>query len=1298
MQASCSVSVVIATCLALGMAAAPCAAQSGPVLPQGVKAVWDLAKAHREQTPTRERVCINGLWRWQPAAELTETVPTDGWGYFKVPGCWPGITDYMQKDCQTLYPHPSWADRSLGDVSSAWYQREITIPEAWAGRRISVRADWLDSYATVYVDGSDAGAIVFPGGEVELTAVCRPGQKQLLSMLVVAMPLKAVMMAYNDTNAAREVRGGVARRGLCGDVYLVSSPMGARIGDVRVDTSVRKWEITFAAALEGLAPDARYALRAEVAQDARSVGQFTSPAFSGSDLTDGHFSFTEGWKPDKLWDIHTPENQYDVSVSLLDPQGEVLDTALPAHFGFREFWIEGRDFYLNGTRIFLSSVPLDNALISAAKANYGAVAESLRRLKGFGVNFTYTHNYGCEPGSHLSWEESLKAADDVGMLIAFSQPHFGQYEWDAPDADAANGYARHAEFYVRMAQNHPSVVAYSMSHNATGYDEDMNPDMIDGLQRPHDQWSERAANRALRAEAIVKRADPSRIVYHHSSGNLGSMHTSNFYANFLPIQEMSDWFEHWATVGVKPAFLVEFGVPGCLDWTMYRGWYKGKREFGSAVVPWEYCVAEWNAQFYGDRAYRISDNERDNVRWEAERFRAGRLWHRWDYPHVVSDREFREYHPILAAYVTDNWRALRTWGLSGFSPWEYGDFWLLRPGVDRGREELPTDWDDIQRPGFSPDYIEGRYERMDTTFEAADWVPTEAGEALLRNNRPLLAYIAGGPEAFTSKDHNYLPGEKVEKQLIIINNCRQTVTCDCEWSLGLPEPVSGSTQVKLPTGEQERVALAFKLPADLAPGQYELKAAVHFSNGETQEDSFTVDVLPRPEAVQAGAKIALFDPKGETAELLNGLNVRFDPVEADADLSAYGVLLIGKGALTLDGPAPDLSGVGDGLKVVVFEQTGDVLEKRLGFRVAEYGLRWVFKRVPDHPLLDGLADEHLRNWRGEATTLPPRLTYELDYGPNVKWCGIPVKRVWRCGNRGNVASALIEKPACGDFLPILDGGYALQYSALMEQREGKGMVLFCQADVTGRTEADPAANVLARNILRYVSDWKPAPRRRAVYVGDPAGRSYLESAGLSLDTYGAENLSADQVLIVGPGGGKELAGDAKAIADWLGASGHVLAIGLDEEDADAFLPLNVSMKRAEHIAAYFEPSGVGSALAGVSPAEVHNRDPRELPLVSGGLTIFGDGVLATARDGAVVFCQLAPWQFDYSGEKMNVKRTFRRVSCLVARLLANMGAAGQTPLLAHFSRPVAEGETRWLDGLYLDKPEEWDDPYRFFRW
>ena len=55
---------------------------------------------------------------------------------------------------------------------------------------------------------------------------------------------------------------------------------------------------------------------------------------------------------------------------------------------------------------------------------------------------------------------------------------------------------------------------------------------------------------------------------------------------------------------------------------------------------------------------------------------------------------------------------------------------------------------------------------------------------------------------------------------------------------------------------------------------------------------------------------------------------------------------------------------------------------------------------------------------------------------------------------------------------------------------------------------------------------------------------------------------------------------------------------------------------------------------------------------------------------------------------------------LLARLLANMGAAGSTPVPERFGSPVdmSKDEKRWLQGLYLDVPEEWDDPYRFFRW
>jgi hypothetical protein len=1141
---------------------------------------------------------------------------------------------------------------------------------------------------------------------VDLTAACRPGSQHLLSLLVVAVPLGGVLLSYSDTNSAREVKGSVERRGLCGDVYLTSRPAAAYISDVKVDTSVRKEEITISAAVHGVKPDVLYALRVEYGDSREAHGLSVTVPFQAKHLKDGRSVTTQKipkLKPVKLWDIHTPQNLLRVEVSLLGfvPGPEkVLDAYYPVRCGFREFWIDGRDFFLNGKRIYLSAVPLDNAQLGARTATYEAARETFQRLQSFGINFVYTHNYGCQPGSHVSFTEILRAADDVGMLVAFSQPHFGHYDWKAADADQANGYARHAEFYVRAAQNHPSVVAYAMSHNATGYDEDMNPDRIDGVGDPHqDAGSRNNARLALRAEAIVKALDPGRIVYHHSSGNLGSMHTVNFYVNFAPVQEMSDWFEHWATRGVKPLFLCEYGVPFSWDWTMYRGWYKGERSFGSARVPWEYCLAEWDAQFLGDRAFRLSEREKKNLRWEAERFRSGMPWHRWDYPSPPGGSDFEDQQSLFAQYITDNWRAHRTWGVSATSPWEYASFWKLRDGVDRSRKAFKVDWDNLQRPGFSPDYTQRQSAQMSVDFERSDWVPTAAGQALLRHNQPLLAYLGGRPGNFTSKDHNFRPGETVEKQLILINNSRETVTCDCAWSLGLPQPSSGSKKVTVKTGEQERILLRFDLPATLAAGRYELGATIRFSDGQTQKDAFTIDVLPRPSEQPKGATIALFDPKGETAKLLASLNVRFQTVEATADLSPYDVLIIGKEALTPGGPGPDAGRVRAGLKVVVFEQTAKVLEERFGFRVAEYGLRQVFPRLPKHPLLAGLSGDHLRDWHGEATLLPPGLQYTLRprYGPTVSWCGLPVPRVWRCGCRGNVASVLIEKPARGDFLPILDGGYGLQYTPLVEYREGKGMVLFCQVDLTGRTDSEPAADALARNLIRYVSAWEPLPARKALYVGADAGKNHLEAAGLAPAPYTKEKLAADHVLIVGPGGGQKLADDAAAIGRWLKSGGHLLAIGLDEAEARAFLPLPITVKKQEHIAAFFEPSD--SLLAGVGPADVHNRDPRELPLVSGGAVVVGNGILAKVENANVVFCQLVPWQFDPT-RQMNLKRTFRGSSRLVTRLAGNMGVSGTTPLLARFGAPVepSRAEKRWLEGFYLDVPEEWDDPYRFFRW
>src|SRR5262249_2823200 len=143
--------------------------QEAVALPEGVQAVWDLNKANRETTPTCERICINGLWRWQPAGTSAQQVPGGNWGYFKVPGSWPGIGDYLQKDLQAVHVHPNWKNERLGNVGAAWYERTVSVPKAWGGRRIALSVEYLNSYASVFVNGTKRGEISFPGGELDLT-------------------------------------------------------------------------------------------------------------------------------------------------------------------------------------------------------------------------------------------------------------------------------------------------------------------------------------------------------------------------------------------------------------------------------------------------------------------------------------------------------------------------------------------------------------------------------------------------------------------------------------------------------------------------------------------------------------------------------------------------------------------------------------------------------------------------------------------------------------------------------------------------------------------------------------------------------------------------------------------------------------------------------------------------------------------------------------------------------------------------------------------------------------------------
>ena len=1050
----------------------------------------------------------------------------------------------MPSETQRCYRHPG----SAANDQICWYQREINIPAEWKGRDIFIDVNWLQSFANVYLDAKLVGNVQYPGGKLNITAACKPGEKQVLSLCVAAIPLSKEVTVFMKGDLTATCKADMLYRGLCGDVFLESSPAKARVGDVKVEPSVRKWELGVNAAVANLDADQEYRFKGEVLDGEKMVHSFESKPFKAAALTDGRFVFATPWKPEKLWDTNATANCYTLQLSLVDAKGEVLDAYFPTRFGFRELWLDGKDFRLNGSRYHLSAYPYGGALMSVYNASYAGAKDALSRIKDAGFNMVYAHNYDAGPGNNLGYEETLRAADDVGILFAFTMGI----------ADPA-----HTQYFAQQVSAHPSVVFYAISHNNYGTSEENDPEQLHcypDFMTDHKDREKRVDGKQKEArarEALITKFDRTRVIYHHG-GVISDMATPNMYLNFVPVQEMSEWFCTWAAKSKKPVFPTEFGNAVDADFTMFRGYEpaangevltpleepklgrtgsmrkQGSYFYGSSIRH-EYHLPGWGAQFRGDVAYQLTDKEKTNLRAEAEQWKkhtAG--WKFWIYPINVNSFSFDvpNERDVQAMYVNDNWPAFRTLGVSGMNTWYYSELFQLKdnptrgkPGVtmrdgwtknDREQPVFPiaTDWEHLQRPGYSPDWRNAplKYQEMEAGFPYShskeDWVDVgKLTKAWLRVTRPAFAYIAGKPAHIFGKDHNFYPGETVEKQIVVINDTRAPLTADCEWKVALPTPAGDKQQVKVETGEQARLPVKFVLPADLKPGQYEISLNTKYNTGEVQEDTFVIDVMPLPVKPKLNHPLGLYDPEGKTKKVLESLGVTFIEVKANAKPSARGVLILGKNALTIDGPAP------------IWPRFRRLESHRLRAehqRAAEparipHGGIWTPQSLPAVPkppsagrhqrpelveLARGIGRGHVRL---DASLLHPVLEVLLgaDHQLGRPHGQSPLAQV----NYGSVSSIFMEKPHRGDFLPVLEGGFSLQYAPLLEYREGKGMVLFCQVDVSNREELDPAAQTLVRNILEYADKWQPTAERKARYIGDAAGKAHLEKTGIAAAAY-----------------------------------------------------------------------------------------------------------------------------------------------------------------------------------------------------
>ena len=334
-------------------------------------------------------------------------------------------------------------------------------------------------------------------------------------------------------------------------------------------------------------------------------------------------------------------------------------------------------------------------------------------------------------------------------------------------------------------------------------------------------------------------------------------------------------------------------------------------------------------------------------------------------------------------------------------------------------------------------------------------------DTLKENNGPTLAWIAGPAGAYTAKDHHFRSGQKIEKQIVLINDTRRPQPFTATWTatVGGKEVGRGKMDGNLAVSETRFLPIQFSAPSEEAGAKTDGRITLTATIGETKhQDSFAFRVFGEDRPGQG--EIAVVDPDGSATKMLANLGYTTHAWKGTAEP----LVIIGRNALKED-PHGDQAG---GLRAR--RRTGADLCAGPGLDGAGPRLAGVPTR---HPAC--LPHEFL-GYPRPGCRRPARLDgkQHLDRGlpeipgklPQGKRRRSALRRL-ALGQRGAVSSAAIEKPHRSGWRPLLECEFDLAYTPLMELDFGQGRLIVCTLDLEDHVASDPAARRLAGRIIDY---------------------------------------------------------------------------------------------------------------------------------------------------------------------------------------------------------------------------------------
>ncbi len=1233
--------------------------------------IWSLQNACQQTAATTERVSLNGLWRAQPCMNFDFKPRISKWAYSRVPGGWRCEMFHLynlRHDKLAPIP-PTWNRIPLIRYPNCWYQRMFTVPASFKGKSVFLHFDHLAAkWGRIFINGRLIHSFInespyylslFEPRIIEISKHLR--KHNTLSMILYRdfIEWRGMPCLHDHFTLASY------------DVWLEARPAPITTKAAVAFPSFRNKSIKFKVRLANpLARRDNCSLQIDISFQGKPVKRITSRPAPLSGETEEVRWLQAAWPRPRLWSDDNPR-LYSFTVTIRDNRGSLLDTSFARTFGFRELYIKDGDFYLNGNPKRFRTMASPN--VARMPYYYGTPRGSriwYSMLKQIGYDsIRATPLRG--RGRGVFERERLATCDQIGFYHFQATP---EYEGLRP----LSAYQRDIELFVDAFGNHPSIILWYPDFNTCGSSQD--PHRLNDAERPRPE-RERERRVAMMAEQVIRRIDPSREIFHHAGGNTGSIYTSmNYQSLGVPLREQEDWPRIWSQKHTQPLMSIEGDFPfHCQLYHFEIEPSRGKSMYRGVKKGLDLLYPENAARFFGETAYLYAEQPatapdvNKAIRLLGKRF-------------LPLNTNYVRIKRLMMLRIV---RAWRTYNLSGL-----GHF----PGTRGLREAFRMHWHvprvwltgetDIKSPGLHPDRIGTRLQ----THLGPLVDPTERAElydTYRKSFAPLLVYLGGQASEFTEADHAFYQGEKISKSIVVVNDHSYPVRLRLNWTCRNRDTgesaANGHLTRRAAPGAILKLPLEFTAPMVNNRGSFRILLSARDDRGEIDvEDHFDLQVFERPGPLAATAavhgRILLFDPRRRTAAMLKRAGVKFTMLKSAAQALRADLLIVGTGALGESPPKllqqVEAMGLFDqGLNLLVFEQLADANFANLVFKQTRQ--RYTFARTPKHPLLAGLTDGDFINWRGAGDLVPAQVESSADgpHYPRPKWCN---------GNGNMVASVVVRKPAFGDFLPILDCGFNLLNTPLLELRKGRGRVLLCQMDVTSRYGSDPVATRLVNNLLReYSLPAASIPPYRVAYLGGSRVANWLSAMGCGftrLKLSGKRRLTARfPLVVVGDLAIKEDSDSAEILRHFTAGGGCVVCLGKTDL---AWLRIGIKTRKIiTH--RLLMPDKRDRIFRGISLADLYFRRPQSINCLANlpaAARATSPAAIAAIpyQAGLVIFCGLDPEALAASRQFYADEGGWR----VIDRLLANLDA-GLADRLHLFTNTRFRNNTRGVPQVKL---------------